>query len=157
MKIEYKILAGFAVVGVVVGIYSLSKKKAPALAATPAKSELYREVEKALSRFSEASPVGVTGGIAPDKAQVARGVKYLDSHLTKTQKQMFIQYSNEFMDGTEKWATSHLDDKSIDEQKATDAFMEILANIQTSLEKQYGKVEADKFMLFMNSFDPKKV
>ena len=155
MGLVSKIFLGTAII--VAGGYYFSKKKAATPSKTPAADSLNTQVAKALSRFSEASPIGVTGGIAPDSAQVAKGSAYLNDKLTVTQKEMFIDYSNEFMNETEKFATTKVDPANFDEQKATDAFMEILVNIQSNLEKKYGKDEADKFMLFMNSFDPKKV
>ncbi len=147
MEKKHKIYLGVAAVLGGVGVcYLLKDKSNYALTDTDA------QLKKALDRFGDASPVGVTGA-APTKADLAKGYVYLQKTLTDKQKHMFIDYSNSFMDGLEKYAVSP--EALKDDELA--GLITVMNDTESLLEKKYGTQDTTNFMQFMNSFDPKKL
>ena len=156
MSNKVKIFLGVLVIAG--GVYYFSTKKKSVFFPAPSKKKtLDDEVAEATQKFLEEYPFGSGDGalLAPDR--ILKVSAYLNATFTQLQKQMFVDYSDEFMSEMDKWAGTHSNTESVDEQNAMDVFMTILANIQTNLEKKYSKPEADKFMAFMANFDPSQI
>lgn len=154
MEKKTKIYIGIASVIALGGIYYFTrgKKSTAKLIPTKSLSELDANLKKALNRFSDASPAGVTGKV-PTQAEFDKGFIYLQKKLTDKEKQMFIDYTNSFMTGITSYATSP---EALTDTELTGLF-KVMSDTQGVLEKKYGKSDTDKFMIFMNAFDLKKI
>ncbi len=149
MEKKTKIILGVTAVVGVAGIYYMAtRKKNTTLQLT----DLDGQLKNAVDRFAYASPVGVTGK-TPSKAELDKAYVYLQRTLSDKQKRMFIDFSNSFMGGLEKYATSS---ESLTDENMSGMF-KVLSDTQDFLETKYGKADADSFMVFMNGFDPKKL
>ena len=148
MKKQTKIILGVSAVVAVAGIYYMATRKNNALQLT----DLDGQLKKAIDRFGDASPLGVTGK-ALSKAELDKAYVYLQKNLSDKQKQMFIDYTNSFMGGLEKYATTS---ESLNDENMSGMF-KVLSDTQDLLETKYGKTDTNSFMVFMNGFDPKKI
>ena len=148
MEKKTKIILGVSAVVAVAGIYYLTTRKK----GTAELTDLDGQLKKAIERFGDASPVGATGK-APSKAELDKAYVYLQKTLSDKQKQMFIDYSNSFMGGLEKYATSS---EALKDTNMSGMF-KVLSDTQELLETKYGKTDTASFMAFMNAFDPKKI